>query len=467
MNQTIHILKKDIRCLRMEIAMVLVMAALYGWLHNRGVYPWWALLSASTVFLIVRVIHTDPIPGENQFWITRPYQWTSLLSAKILFLIAFINVPVFLAQTMVFTGLDFPLSTGFSGILWSQFLIAFACVVPIAALATLTPGIGQFIVSGVLTYTVIQGLVSLKLYFDLSSGLSRWPEQLEWVRNSIGIGALVSVALVTLYLQYRSRNTFTNRAVAVGGLLFAVVLATSLPLSWGMSLQAALSAEEFIDDSFDITLNPMVILNDRFPDSFILFLGFDSSPIPDGMDFHVDAIDAHVTGTGTETSEPRFYGGTDRWWPENRSGGSVSLSSRRVDTPPAGVVTIRASLLITAFGSVRDEGVELGNDLVDVFEGIQCRRVTGNFDSLNCRSPLRPLASPVYATVDGDETRIGSPSSYSPYPGGIDVAFVANYDAPILETSDPDVTLAIRRPLAHFRKDIEMQVDLANLEVLE
>jgi hypothetical protein len=467
MNQTIHILKKDIRCLRLEIAMVLVMAVLYGWLHNRGDYPWWALLTAAAAFLVVRVVHTDPIPGDNQFWITRPYRWTSLLGAKVLFLIVFINVPVFLAQIMVFTSLDFPLSSGVSGILWSQFLIAFVCVVPIVAVATLTSGIGQFIVSAVLGAAIVGGLVVLRLRFDSVYGVNLWPERLDWIRVSVGVGALATVAIVMLYFQYRSRNTATNSFIAGGAIVLAALSAVSLPLSWGMSLQAALSADEFIDDSFAITMNPRVIIDDRFPDSFRLFLGFDSSPIPDGMDFHVDAIDAQVTGTGSETSEPGFYGGTDRWWPESRSGDSVSLSSRRVDTPPAGVVTIRASLLITAFGSPREEGVEISEDLVDVFEGIQCRRVTGNFDSLNCRSPLRPLASPVYATVEGDETRIGSPSSYSPYPGGIDVAFVANYDAPILETSDPDVSLAIRRPLAHFRKDIEMQVDLADLEVLE
>src|SRR5256885_7885270 len=44
---------------------------------------WWTL--------IARVIHDEVLPGDNQFWITRPYSWKSLLGAKALFILAFIR----------------------------------------------------------------------------------------------------------------------------------------------------------------------------------------------------------------------------------------------------------------------------------------------------------------------------------------------------------------------------------------
>ena len=49
-------------------------------------------------YLIARLIHAETLPGDRQFWITRPYRWQSLLGAKVLFVLVFLNLPMTVAD---------------------------------------------------------------------------------------------------------------------------------------------------------------------------------------------------------------------------------------------------------------------------------------------------------------------------------------------------------------------------------
>src|ERR1700690_3970750 len=108
MQQALHIFKKDLRYLRYEVTLVVLFAAVFAAMHVRAshsaftdpVVPeiFWFVGVAS---LVGRLVLAEAIPGDRQFWITRPYRWRSLLAAKVLFLIAFVNLPVFLAQLFI------------------------------------------------------------------------------------------------------------------------------------------------------------------------------------------------------------------------------------------------------------------------------------------------------------------------------------------------------------------------------
>ena len=213
-RQTMHILKKDIRYLRVEIGLVLAMALCFGWMQNRTFYPWWTLLGAAGIYLIARVIQAEPIPGSEQFWITRPYRWTSLLAAKTAFIVLFVNLPVFLAQLVVFVRDGFPLVPNLSGLLWGFLLMIFGVAFPVAALAALTPGLMQFILVGILAF----GLGTLPIGFISDV---RWPIQIGWIRDSIKAASLILVSAGTLYAQYRTRRTSWSRWVAVAVLTWA------------------------------------------------------------------------------------------------------------------------------------------------------------------------------------------------------------------------------------------------------
>ena len=128
MGQAIHIFKKDVRHLRFEIAIAITVAALFAFIETKhalwpvdAVYSdtpasYLALLLLPVAWwtLIGRAIHDEALPGDRQFWITRPYSWRSLLGAKLLFIFAFINLPMLVAQMVIVHAYGFSLGAEFA-----------------------------------------------------------------------------------------------------------------------------------------------------------------------------------------------------------------------------------------------------------------------------------------------------------------------------------------------------------------
>src|SRR5579872_589291 len=123
MRQTLHIFKKDVRHLWFEITLALSVVVGFAftgarqalWLIVPGtnrIAAWTLvmfLLPLAWWMLIARVIHDEALPGDCQFWITRPYSWKSLLGAKALFILTFISLPMLLADGVIVHAYGFPL----------------------------------------------------------------------------------------------------------------------------------------------------------------------------------------------------------------------------------------------------------------------------------------------------------------------------------------------------------------------
>ena len=119
MRQARHIFLKDVRYLRYQIVLVFALALGLIWGATPGPRqlvgssgPVEILLIAAANFLIARLIHAEAIPGDRQFWVTRPYRWKSLLLAKLAFIFVFVQLPVLLAHLFIV------ILNGFS--LWSN-----------------------------------------------------------------------------------------------------------------------------------------------------------------------------------------------------------------------------------------------------------------------------------------------------------------------------------------------------------
>src|ERR1700744_101610 len=102
---------KDIRYLWWQVSAYAVLLMAYAWAlpqtwpgaaPNSFLSVLVTLLSilviASQFVLITSAIHADRLLGENQFWITRPYDWRALLAAKFLFVFACVILPLVLTQ---------------------------------------------------------------------------------------------------------------------------------------------------------------------------------------------------------------------------------------------------------------------------------------------------------------------------------------------------------------------------------
>src|ERR1039457_3108986 len=51
-------------------------------------------------FLVVSLIHEEAVPGDRQYWLTRPIAWKDLLLAKLMFVLLFIPLPCFLTDAV-------------------------------------------------------------------------------------------------------------------------------------------------------------------------------------------------------------------------------------------------------------------------------------------------------------------------------------------------------------------------------
>ena len=145
MKQALHILAKDARYLRKELALIVTLSAGMTLKAGAGWTP--VLLAITCAYTVARLIHAEKIPGDRQFWITRPYRWQNLLAAKALGVLIFVSLPVFVVQAVVLVRAGFEPGPTLAALIWSHFLL-FACVwLPLAALAAVTSGIVPFIFS--------------------------------------------------------------------------------------------------------------------------------------------------------------------------------------------------------------------------------------------------------------------------------------------------------------------------------
>ena len=115
MRQALHIFYKDIRQFRYDVILTLVLTATFAWYtgHRTPLLGFQTdrlnvvadllglLLPFAWGYLVARAIYGEPLPGDRQFWVTRPYRWKSLLGAKVLFIAAFVTLPLLLSDCVI------------------------------------------------------------------------------------------------------------------------------------------------------------------------------------------------------------------------------------------------------------------------------------------------------------------------------------------------------------------------------
>ena len=222
MKQIVHIFAKDVRHLWTEIAISLALVMIevftghFAWtvrgpqrapapddFLRLAVSTLMPLIVISWILLIARVIQSDALVGDRQFWITRPYEWKRLMAAKLLFLVTFIFVPFFAMQFSLLA------QAGFSPLHWLPMLmlnLAFLTVIlfTFAALSTVTPNFGRIVVFllGLLVCGLAILLVSALVGFTAATAPSATPVA-SYLSEATGV-VLASAAIV---LEYRTRKT--------------------------------------------------------------------------------------------------------------------------------------------------------------------------------------------------------------------------------------------------------------------
>jgi hypothetical protein len=451
MRQTLHIFKKDVRHLRGEIIMVWTFTAIFAWRPGED----WTqvMLVLGAAFLIARVVHAEPIPGDRQFWITRPYRWKDLLASKVLFILAFVSLPTLLAQIYILSEAKFPVAPNWAALLWSQFLNLFLWLA-IAAVAAITSGNISFNTTAFILAAAVA--VFLRLTFVVGVDM-RWPVGFGWIRNSLAMAIIGAIAATILYMQYKKRLTRLSQIGAVGALALLAAAYVYLPPSWAMNLQSRPSIQRIGDSSIQFALAPHVpnhLANRLLDHEIPADLPFAVNGVPVGEEVQIEAATILLQSSDGKAFHVTVTGANQRSAPTGPASFDIpfAMPASFFNAERAEPVTLHASLYFTVFGNARTKTIPLRSQPVDLMDGIRCGR--GPFNRFVCESPFRWPARLVYVQAGGPASSLGYLLSYSPFPSGVNLDDSIAGRWTDLSPFASRATITVEQPLAHLRRDL-------------
>jgi hypothetical protein len=220
MSPTLVIFKKDARHLWPHIALwiaVLVSSTIADpWGEAYGS----TFVALAAAYLIVVVIQQEALPGDRQYWRTRPFHWHDNLRAKALFILAFVNAAVFLTHAVVLAAYGIPVIEHLTTLLRTQLFLTALILLPAAALAVVTSNLSQAMLFAFF------GFVALVLVFaPVSHSL---PALQVWIGASMATAVAACAGLAILWIQYRHRRTPLAR---LAFLSVALTVSLQLPMA--------------------------------------------------------------------------------------------------------------------------------------------------------------------------------------------------------------------------------------------
>jgi ABC-type transport system involved in multi-copper enzyme maturation permease subunit len=463
MRQAIHILKKDARQFRYEIAAVLLLLTKFGYdevketgsiINSHDLALWQMLLPVAWTLLVVRAIQSEALPGDRQFWITRPYDRRSLLAAKMLFLLTFISLPLLLTQAFIVVVNGYELHIG--DLLWNQILLVLVFILPSAALASVTATLPQFVLGGLAFYA---GLFVIPVWsimvapYGLGMILTNFAGNLgplDWIQVCAQTAAAPLVTLPILVLQFMRRKTTVSRIIAITG----TVLGRTVPflLPWGALLALEYRANPI--PSLHIELDRSKSLPDASSRSGSADLPLSMTGLPEGTELKCDVASVVIEG-------PQGV----RWRSDLIPAARISrlTPSGCVVRVPAGwsqPVKIRASLYLTLFGNKRSTILPTTEFKFRV-PGLGLCSFGGSGGDIACGSPFRWPERLVW-THDNDnlDQPFQNALSYSPFSTAPHIGPIETFSAKIRGWNG--AAIAMEDPLVHFRYDFE--ADSVHLE---
>jgi hypothetical protein len=456
MKQALHIFKKDVRYLRYDIGITLLATVAFCFIRNPLILPvtWW--------FLISRVIHAEALPGDRQFWLTRPYEWRSLLAAKILFIFIFVNLPLLVADAVIIHTAGFSIGQEWAGLLWTQVLLITAFVLPAAAFSAITSGLRELLTVtlslaiGFLTWVVTSPLMIHPGFY--------WME-LEWVKTYCFTAQLAAAAAIVLLWQYARRNTFATRVAA--GAAAMVLLASSSLLPWtaAFALQTRLSNRKMDASSLRIELDSgrkwLGHVYAAGQDQMIAELPLQFSGVPTGTELKPNGATMTLRAADGETwivkqpppSSLNFESGITSL----RAAMGKAFYTKVKNQP----LRLRGTLYFTLYGNKQRTLLPLNSSLVPV-NGVGMCSAGTRF--LLCNSAFRAGADLVAiqtlqhapgGPVATTESLAGL-ASYSPFPAELNVNPVSRFFSPRVRAISA-ASIEALRPLAHLERSFGIE----------
>lgn len=222
MTQVLNIFRKDVRHHWPEMLASVALLTVFAveqprvWVNRAsvsrvmdrlvGALPFFMVLA--WIFLIIRLVQSESLVGDRQFWITRPYQWQKLLAAKLLSVLFFIHLPLFISQLCLLRVAQFPVMSSIPGLLYIHLLFFLVMVLPPLTVGTITSGIGQASLVFLAMLSFLGGLVWL---------IATIPDMdfLTDATDSITAPVCLVAAVAVIAIQYMYRKSIMSRLLLV------------------------------------------------------------------------------------------------------------------------------------------------------------------------------------------------------------------------------------------------------------
>jgi len=488
MRQAVHIFKKDLRGHWYEVAVALAVTVAFAFIGAKQAAFWrtggenrdlaWELvmfiLPLTWWALAARVIHSEALPGDRQFWLTRPYRRSSLLGAKALFLLTCVNLPMLLADAIVVGAYGFPISSMLPGLIWKQVLLTAVFILPIAALSALTTGLVQL----VLTLSAIG--VAMLAWTLAAPGLSLgvlW-FGLEWVRTYFALTAGALAALSILLWQYARRKTAAARFLAAAAVILIALGLETIPFPAAFWIQSKFSKQRFNESGLQVRFATernwaasVVIGTDSVRLNLPLALeGIPSNaePSPEAL---IATFEAQDGTTWKAAHDPRTNVIFEGQLISLRTNLGKAFYEKVRDRP----VTVHGTMYLTLFGNSRITRLPFRNESVELAGAGRCRATqapTGQNYFLLCDSAFRAPKDSVWGEwVGGLEglpraTTLNRWPSYSPFAADLSLNPIYQYSTyRALQGETSAVEVHTLEPLGYVQRDFEIKnLRLADFE---
>ena len=218
----------------------------------------WTALPLACWILVMAAVHENRLPGDRQYWLTRPYSRAGLAAAKALFVAVFVNLPVLVAHAAVMAALGIPPWHHMAVLIWQQvYLTAFA-ILPAAAIASVTTGLRQVILAAVVIVvplfvgtTAISFLTRHPVFFFSPAWATGF-----WLKTVVVAAVLTVGAAAVLWLQYGRRATAWSRTLAAGVALAVLMAGGVVHKDQTFAVQAWLAPGSARESSVQVALDP-------------------------------------------------------------------------------------------------------------------------------------------------------------------------------------------------------------------
>jgi hypothetical protein len=451
MRQTLHIFKKDARHLKWEIAILLVLLAVFAYTDARGgltplnnLQILKLLFVLGWFFTITRVIQSEALPGDKQFWLTRPYSWKSLLAAKILFLLVFFTLPMIISDSVIVTVQGFSIAEHLRGLIWMQALW-WQLLLPAAVLAAITSTPKGVAFWGIVIVAISVGLslVTQDLH-PYGSGEREWMSTLLTTAVSGGI----------IFWQYSQRKTFAARTV-FGFVLALVTLAPHVLTGFGVAPQEPSS----LTISMDPRLRP-VKGRGLFPEGMEVEFPLQITGVPEGLTARPEFTQVQIENpaghslwhsnplSNSSQSYIREDGGV--FWL------SLSMNSKFFEQVKSQPMRIRASISLTLFGEQKSFDLPPGSKSIRVPNVGLCDTDVPDPYRFRCRAPFR---GPEVRLSSAFSPEVYTPASADPAELGVSPmwSFASVYDNSRMPRQPrAGVTLVTSKPIAHLQREVTL-----------